>query len=83
MSNFGKFQEQTAYLFPVYAMFRHDCPPSGETCKYATAPSTKKTCRDSLSIDMLLFTVSVLVVAQLSLEIPQGLINNPVLLGVY
>jgi hypothetical protein len=33
---------QTAYLFPVHAMFRHDCPPSGETCKYATAPSTKK-----------------------------------------
>jgi hypothetical protein len=33
---------QTAYLFPVHAMFRHYCPPSGETCKYATAPSTKK-----------------------------------------
>jgi hypothetical protein len=33
---------QSAYLFPVHAMFRHDCPPSCETCKYATAPSTKK-----------------------------------------
>jgi hypothetical protein len=57
---------QTAYLFPVHAMFRHDCPPSGETCKYATAPSTKKIERDSLSIDMLLSAVSVLVVAQSS-----------------
>ena len=38
----------------------------------------KKTWRDSLSIDMLLFAVSVLVVAQSSSEIPEGLMNNPV-----
>ena len=38
----------------------------------------KKTWRDSLPIDMLLSAVSVLVVAQLSSEIPEGLINNPV-----
>jgi hypothetical protein len=79
MSNFGKFQDTTAYLFPVHAMFRHDCPPSGEICKYATVPSTrKKTWRDSLSINMLLSAVSVLVVVQSSLEIPEGLLNNPV-----
>jgi hypothetical protein len=33
---------QNASLFLVHAMFRHDYPPSGETCKYATAPSTQK-----------------------------------------
>jgi hypothetical protein len=42
MSNFGKFQDTDRLLFPVHAMFRHDCPPSCETCKYTTAPSTKK-----------------------------------------
>jgi hypothetical protein len=36
----------------------------------AKAPSTKKTWRDSLPIDMLLSTVSVLVVAQSIFEIP-------------
>jgi hypothetical protein len=34
---------------------------------------------DSLPIDMLLFAVSVLVIAQSSSEMPEGLINNPVL----
>jgi hypothetical protein len=38
----------------------------------------KKTWRDSQSIDMLLSAVSVLVVAQSSSEIPEGLMNNPV-----
>jgi hypothetical protein len=38
----------------------------------------KKTWRDSLSVDMLLSAVSVLVVAQSSSEIPEGLMNNPV-----
>ena len=38
----------------------------------------KKTWRDSLHIDMLLSAVSVLVVAQTSSEIPEGLMNNPV-----
>jgi len=35
--------------------------------------------RDSLPIDMLLSAVSFLVVAQLSSEVPEGLMNNPVL----
>ena len=38
----------------------------------------KKSWRDSLPIDMLLSAVSVLVVAQSSSEIPEGLMNNPV-----
>ena len=45
--------------------------------KYAKASSTKKLARDS-PIDMLLSAVSVLVVAQSSSEIPEGLMNNPV-----
>ena len=39
----------------------------------------KKTWRDSLSIDMLLSAVYVLVVAQSSSEIQEGITNNPVL----
>ena len=38
-----------------------------------------ETWRVSLPIDMLLSAVSVLVVAQSSSEIPEGLMNNPVL----
>ena len=45
---------------------------------YTKAPSTKKTWRDSLPIDMLLSAVSVLVVAQSSSEIPEGRMNYPV-----
>ena len=52
-------------------------PPSGGTWKYAKAPSTKRTRRGSLPIDMLLSAVSLLVVAQSSSEIPEGLMNNP------
>ena len=72
-------KRQNAFLFTVNAIFLHDYPPSGGTWKYAKAPSTKKTCRNSLPIDMLLSAVSVLVVAQSSSEIPEGLTNNPVL----
>jgi len=38
----------------------------------------KTTLRDSLPTDMLLSAVSVLVVAQSSSEVPEGLMNNPV-----
>jgi len=37
--------------------------------------------RDSLPIDMLLSAVSVLVIAQSSSEVPEGLMNNPVLVS--
>ena len=71
---------QNSFLFTVNAIFRQSrLPPSGGTLKYAKAPSTKKkTWRDSLPIDMLLSAVSVMVVAQSSSEIPEGLMNNPV-----
>ena len=37
----------------------------------------------SLSVDMLLSAVSVLVVAQSSSEIPEGLMNNPIYIYIY
>jgi hypothetical protein len=70
---------QNASLFPVHAMFRHDCPL---TVKLASTQwnlvNKKKAWRDSAPIDMFLSAVSVLVVMQLSLEVSEGLMNNPV-----
>ena len=66
------------FLIHCARYFSSRLPPSGGTCKYAKAPSTKKTLRDSLPIDMLLSVVSVLVVAQSSSKVPEGLMNNPV-----
>jgi hypothetical protein len=43
----------------------------------------KKTWRDSAPIDMFLSAVSVLVVVQLSSEVPEGLMNNPVYIYRY
>jgi hypothetical protein len=55
-------------------------PSSGETCKYATAHSTKKKGGEILCLLICSFLpcLSVLVVAQSSSEIPEGLTNNPV-----
>ena len=76
--SFGKFKDTECFLIHCARHFSSRLPPSGGTSKYAKAPSTKKTLRDSLPIDMLLSAVSVLVVAQLSSEVPEGLMNNPV-----
>ena len=77
--SFGKFQDTECFLIHCARHFSSQLPPSGGTCKYAKAPSTKKkTLRDSLPIDMLLSALSFLVVAQSSSEIPEGLMNNPV-----
>jgi len=77
--SFGKFQETERFLIHCERYFSSRLPPSGGTWKNAQASSTKKNWRDSLPIDMLLSAVSVLVVAQSSSEIPEGLMNNPVL----
>ena len=69
---------QNAFLFTVNAIFRHDYPLAVERGSTPRPLVQKKTWRDSLPIDMFLSAVSVLVVAQLSSEIPQGLMNNPV-----
>ena len=82
MSNLAilaNFKTQNASLFPVHAMFRHDCSLA---VKPASRPRhlvhKKKTWRDSLTTDMLLSAVSALVVVQRSSEVPEGLMNYPV-----
>ena len=69
---------QNAFLFTVNAIFRHDYPLAVEPASTPRPLVQKKTWRNSLSIDMLLSAVSVLVVAQSNSEIPEGLMNNPV-----
>src|SRR5215467_10142011 len=69
---------QDAFLFTVNAIFRHDYPLAVEPASTPRPLVQKKPWRDSLPIDMLLSAVSVLVVAQSSSEIPEGLMNNPV-----
>ena len=59
-------------------MFLYDYPLAVETGSTPRPLVKKKTWRDSLPIDMLLSAVSVLVAAQSSSEIPEGLMNNPV-----
>jgi hypothetical protein len=71
---------QIAFLFTVNAIFLHDYPLAVEPGSTPRPLVHKKTWRDSLPIDMLLSAVSVLVVAQSSSEIPEGLMNNPVYL---
>ena len=68
---------QNAFLFTVNAIFRHDYPLAVEP---GCTPRSlvQKPWRDSLPFDMLLSAMSVLVVAQSSSEIPEGLMNNPV-----
>jgi hypothetical protein len=82
MSIFGKFQDTEHFLISSPRHVSSWLPPSGETCKYVTAPSIqkqKKTWRDTLPTDMLLSAVSVSAVAQPSSKIPDGLMNYPVL----
>ena len=70
---------QNAFLFTVNAIFLHDYSLAVEPGSTLRPLVQKKTWRDSLPIDMLLSAVSVLVVAQSSSKIPEGLMNNPVL----
>ena len=69
---------QNTFLFPVHAMFRHDCPLAVKPASMQQCLEHKKTWRDSLPIDMLLSAVSVLVVVQLSSEVLEGFMNCPV-----
>jgi hypothetical protein len=74
---------QNAYLFPVHAMFSHDCFLTVKPTSMSWRLVHKKTWRVSLPIDMLLSAVSVLVVALPSLEVPEGLANYPCSLCAY
>ena len=69
---------QNAFLFTVHSIFRHDYPLAVEPASTSSPLVQKKNSRDSLPIDMLLSAVYVLVVAQSSSEVPEGLMNNPV-----
>jgi hypothetical protein len=69
---------QNAFLFPVHAMFHHNCPLAVKLASMPWCLVHKKTWRDSLPTDMLLSAVAVLVVAQLSPEFLEGLRNYPV-----
>jgi hypothetical protein len=42
MSNFGKFQDTDRFLIPCTRHVSSRLPPSGETCKYATASNIQK-----------------------------------------
>ena len=70
---------QNAFLSSVHAMFRHDCPLAVKPTSTPRRPLHKETWTDSLPIDMLPSAVCVLVVAQSSSEVPEGLMNYPVL----
>jgi len=69
---------QNDFLFTVHAIFRHDYSLAVEPASMPRPLVQNKTLRDSLPIDML-SAVSFLVVAQSSSEVPEGLMNNPVL----
>jgi hypothetical protein len=57
--------------------------PSGETCKYASRPSTQKKLGEIRYLLICSFLlVSVWVVAQPSSEVPEGLVNYPVVADV-
>jgi hypothetical protein len=79
-------KKQNAFLFTVHAIFRHDRPravkPASTPRRLARARARARThtqtWSDSLSIDMLLSAMSVLVVAQPSSEVLDGLNNYPV-----
>ena len=64
----------------VHTIFRHDYSLAVEPAS-TPRPLVQKTSKDSLPIDKLLSAVYVLVVAQSSSEVPEGLMNNPVYLG--
>jgi hypothetical protein len=72
-------ETRNAFLFPVHAMFHHDCPLAVKPASTPRRLVHKKTRRDSLPVGMLLSAVSVLVVAQRILEVLEELMNYPVL----
>jgi hypothetical protein len=69
---------QNAFLFPVHAMFRHDCPVVVKPASMPRSLGHKKTWRDSLPIDMLPFGVTIPATVPQRSEIPEGLMNYPV-----
>jgi hypothetical protein len=73
---------QNVFLSPFCAMFCHDCPLVVKPAIMPRRLLPKQTWTDSLPVDMLLSAISVLVVAQPSSEVPEGLTNYSVFTGV-
>ena len=68
---------ENAFLSPVHAIFRHDCPLALKPASTPRRLLPKQTVTDSLPTDMFLSAVYVLVLAQPGLEFPGGLTNYP------
>jgi len=77
--SFGKFQDTERFLIHCACHFSSRLPLTVEPPSTPKPLVQKKILRDSLPIDMLLSAVSVLVIAQSSSEVPEGLMNNPAL----
>jgi len=69
-------KSQNAFLFPVHAMFGHYHPLAAKS-----ASTPRRLVHKTLPTDVLLSAVSVLVAAQRSSDVPEGLRNYPVFWG--
>jgi hypothetical protein len=69
---------QNVFLFPVHALFHHDCPPAVKPPSTPWCLWHKKNLRDSLPTDMLPFSVTIPAPIPQRSEIPEGLMNYPV-----
>jgi hypothetical protein len=78
LAQFWQIQRQNAFLSPVLALVHHDCPLAVKPAGTPWRLLPKQTSRDSLPTDMLLSAVSVMVVALLGSEVPEGLMNYSV-----
>ena len=74
---------QNAFLFPVHAMFRHDCPPSGETCKYTKTSSTHKNLERFCTYWCAPFCCVCLGCREAEFEIFGGTYELPLILGMF
>jgi hypothetical protein len=70
---------RNAFLFPVHAMFRRDCPLAVKPASTPRRLGHKKNLRDFLPIDMLPFGVTIPATVPQRSEIPEGVTNYPVL----
>jgi hypothetical protein len=77
-SGLASSKPQNAFLSPVLTMLRHDHPIAVKPASMPWYLLPKQTCKDSLPIDTFHSAVFILVIALLSLEIPEGLTNYSV-----
>jgi hypothetical protein len=75
---FWQIPIHNAFLFPVHAMFRHNCHLAVKPASTPRRLGHKKTWRDSLPVDMLPFGVTIPATVPQRSKIPEGLMNYPV-----